>query len=600
MPLLRSERRRITRVTTSDATEFASTLEEIRKVKGIVLKDPSTYPSTKAPPPPSVPRPEAHDMDSELRLEMERRQFQPLSDDWFYRMFEEMYRIDETKWTEWAVNLEWMKVTRRDFRYLMKILDKPTWNGVKWSNLENGTCDGHYCRFARTLEGGDLAGDNPTKQKLSCIVIDTQRLFWDRSKGRLYLADGVKAPVFLPQDFPKAWSLVQEAVDQYDDETFMNLDYVFFPFEYQGFHTLLMGFAPKQRFCFHIDNSGTVNPRPQPNNSYQSYPGVFAMHLIEAVILEKFGEKADTANFPLYGEWERRMDHVKKHLRTTDNSPNAPRQRDACNCGVMTLTNAMNLAFGYDMSCFRGFHIANNPPRVGKRMRVAAELLNGGFNKPFDYPLFNIPTKLREIVIDESYRHNLRPPPQPAPAVPGFEDFDKKEKEKKLDEPGGVEGEDNEEGAENVGLGNAAQAGARTKVKMVQKYKKVKWSGQRATDPDLLDPEPSKPGSTADKDPVRTLWPAQMNPSRTGKCGCIYPIKNPRFSGPRYGSRLELKRAAHMNRMTGWQMWENMPLHLFRAWMENTMAGREDKELTPWIETLTWDGFQHAKFNETD
>lgn len=77
-------------------------------------------------------------MNSKLRLEMERRQFQPLSDDWFYRMFQEMYRIDEYEWTEWAVNLEWMKVTRRDFRYLMKLLDLPIWNGVKWSIHEMG------------------------------------------------------------------------------------------------------------------------------------------------------------------------------------------------------------------------------------------------------------------------------------------------------------------------------------------------------------------------------------------------------------------------------------------------------------------------------
>lgn len=430
-------------------------------------------------------------------------------------------------------------------------------------------------------------------------MIDTQRLYWDRRKGRLYSQDGIKAPKFLPQDFPKAWSLIQEALSKYDDETFMNLDYVFFPFEYQGYHTLLLGFAPKQRFCFLIDNSGTLDPRPQPENSYQPYPGIFAMHLLEATILDRFGEMIDTPSFPLYGEWQHRTDHKSEHLRTTDYSPNAPRQRDACNCGVMTLTNAMNLAFGYDMSCFRGIDLADNPPRVGKRMRVAAELMNGGFNKPFDYPLFDIPTKLREIIIDESYRHNLRPPPQPA--VPEEEeDEDEEEKEEKLDEPADAEGEDNAEAAGNVDAGNAAQAGARTKVKKVQKYKKVKWSGQRATDPDPLDPEPSKPGSTADKEPIRTLWPAQMDPSRTGKCGCIYPIKSRRFSGPLHRTRQELKKSAYMNGMTGWQMWENMPLRLFRAWMENTMAGREDKELTPWIESITWQGLQHAKFNETD
>ncbi|QSZ33463.1 hypothetical protein DSL72_005031 [Monilinia vaccinii-corymbosi] len=586
------KRRCVSRVTTSDGTDFGATLEEFQKAEDIVLRAPSTYPTTKAPPPAPIPRPEPDDVNSKLRLEMERRQFQPLSDDWFWRMLEEMYRVDEKKWTMWAVDLDWMKVLRADFRYLMKILEVTTRSVSRQTyNMGHVTptivdlyiylvCEYRNKGISRKLKGGDLADATPSKQKLSCIVIDTQRIYWEQKKG-LWANDenDDKAPrKFIFQDFPTAWALVQEALAQYDDETFMNLDYIFFPYEYQAFHTVLLGIAVKQRFCFHIDNSGTLRPRPSKTEGFHGYPNIYAMHLIEAVIFEKFGETLDTARFPLFGEWQYRTEHPVAHQRTTDFSPNAPRQMDTCNCGMMTLTMATNLAFGYDMMCGRGKDIANNPPRVGKRMRVAAELLNGGFNKPFDYPMFNIPTELREIIIDESYIHNLRPSPKPADEK--AEDEDEDEEPEGLDEP------QDEEDDENYQPGNLSRAEARTKVKKAKKAKKMKWSGQKATDPDPLDPDSSGPAPTADEEPIRTLWPAQMDPAQTGKCGCIYPIKNPRFSHPRYRSREELKRAAHLNGMTNWEMWEKMPLHLFRAWMENTMAGRGDEECTPWIDAL--------------
>ncbi|KAJ8064117.1 hypothetical protein OCU04_007953 [Sclerotinia nivalis] len=432
-------------------------------------------------------------------------------------------------------------------------------------------------------------------------MIDSQILYWDPDKGKTVQRkdhEGNITKIFVEQDLALAWKKTEEALAQYDDETLFNLDYLLIPYEYKTTHTVLLGIAPKQKFCFHIDNSGTMNPRYLDEDSPKKtvYHKTFHLNLLEAIVYSRFHKgQFDTVELPLYGQWQYRTDHRFESSRTTDNSPNAPRQEDGHNCGMLCMTNAMNLVFGYDMMCYscRDGDISDLPPRTGKRPRVAAEFLNGGFNKPFDYPLFKIPTELREIAIDPSYKHNLRPSPPAFRTPPGKdegEESDEKEVEEKADEEEEEEDEDEEEEEEDEDEGQSGQAGARTKVKKANRGKKVKWSGQNALDPDPSQPEPSGPGSTADGKPVRTLWPAQMDPTRTGKCGFIYAINNPRFSHPRYNNRTECKRAAVANQMKNWRMWDKMPLYMFKAWMENVMAGREDDELTPWVDVLKLDG----------
>ncbi|ESZ92906.1 hypothetical protein SBOR_6715 [Sclerotinia borealis F-4128] len=659
-PFGTKKRTRTTRVTTSNASTYHSNLSHLLKKQKIILHDPSTYPVTKSPPRPPIPRPDPKLLDSAVRLEMERRQFQPLSKEWFLRVLEEMYKVDEKRWSKWAVDMERMKVLKTDFRYLIKateVGDIVLANGeVLGESLAHVpltildlyiflACEYRNRAIARTLKGGDLAGDKPTTQKLSCISIDTQRIYWHPEKGKVNYEVGpgsTKKKQWIPQDFALAWGLTREALAQYDDDTFMNLDYVLIPFEYKSYHTIVIGIAPKQRFCFHIDNSGITDPRPQKKGMDESHlqqfhHNIFSMNILEAIVYEKFKKRIlDTDGLPLYGQWHYRTDHAITASRTTDNSPNAPRQHDGFNCSMMALTSATSLIFGYDMMCWSNRDMNNAPPRVGKRTRVAAELLNGGFSKPFDYPLFKIPRKLQEIIMDESYKQNLRPPPPPKEepeeisSEEEMSDEDEKEEETSPRQRGKGKPGPGKPGLGKPGLGKpdlgkrnlrkpsikaalrkpgasktskTSQAGARTKVKKVEKGKgkgkKVVWAGQPASDPDPTkpepppdpnsDPTPSGTGSASNEEPVRTLWPVQMDPTRTGKCGMIYRIKKPMFTDPRFDDREECIRKAMMYRMVGWELWEHMPLHLFKAWMENVMAGRADEELIPWIDALELD-----------
>lgn len=419
-------------------------------------------------------------------------------------------------------------------------------------------------------------------------MLDTRNFFWNYKKG-----NSGSGSEYRPQDFPGALARSLDALSQYDDETFQNLDYVLIPYEFEELHTVLLGIACKQRFAFLIDQSGMLDARP-PRDSGE-YPSIYCMHLLEAIVLQKFGAKLDTATFPLFGQWHYRTDKQDKRMRKTDNSPNASRQNNVYNCGMMTMTCGSNFVFGYDMLCYRSPDINDIPARVGKRLRVAAEFLNGGFGKPFDYPLFKIPTGLREIAIDATYQHNIheaRPPTPPR-------DFESESSGESAADSSGEEDSDRfklktapakpapknplRKPAAQSASAKATQKGARTKVRRV---KKIKFSGQSIWNPDPLDPDSTGPGTKADGTPHRTLWPAQMDPTRTGKCGFVYPIKNRRFTGPEYSTRMCCKKAAWENNMVGWELWEKLPLPLFKAWMENTMAGREDEELTPWIDAI--------------
>ncbi|TGO86360.1 hypothetical protein BPOR_0311g00130 [Botrytis porri] len=612
-PLQRiSKRKRVTRMITRDGCKESSIINELRKKYEIDLEHPPFYPPKITLPQPPIPRPESDKLNSKIRSEMERRQFAPLTPDWIWRVLTEMYRVDEEKWGKWAVDLDGMKLPKADWRYLLKALDLGFRGNGEMEDHELGhvtntiadlyvymACDYRNRAIARTLKSGDLAGDTPTKQKVSCIIIDSDKLYWDRDKGQIIKdgedENGNDIRRVIEQDFPKAWEKTMEALAQYDDETFANLDYIVIPHEYGAFHTQCIGIAPKQRFVFHIDHSGLSQAKFESSleNTYGAYyHSFFQMSLLEAIIYTRFDKgEIDTNEWPLYGQWSYRTDHADPDNRTTDNSPNASRQNDTYNCAVNTMASAVNLIFGYDMACYvSGMDLSPVPGVTGKRIRVAAEFLNGGFNYPFNYPLFKIPTELQEIIIDETYKQNLRPLPNRVGGI--WDEWDDEDLEDPVD-PETEEEEEEEEGEEEEEEGEEEkipQAQARTKVKKSTRYKKVKWHGQPALDWDPIEPHPTGPGSADDDLPIRTLWPAQMDPTRTGKCGIIYPITKPRFSDPRYDDAFECKRAAIFHGMEGWELWERMPLYMFKRWMENVMAGRAHEELSPWVKVLKLDG----------
>ena len=178
----------------------------------------------------------------------------------------------------------------------------------------------------------------------------------------------------MPQ--PGAFYRKLEDIDCLGDKL-RNLDYLFLPINSEGTHYFLSGIAPKQKFVFAID-SYARNQRGHTLDDDDVDP-------ITEILLQEFPGEA----FPMYGQWALRS-------KTTDNSPNCAQQSDMYNCGLFTITNALCLAFGYDLLCYTQKDIDE-----GKRQRVAAELLHGGFLAPFNYPLLEIPLAQVASVNDE-------------------------------------------------------------------------------------------------------------------------------------------------------------------------------------------------------
>lgn len=124
-PIGTKRRRRVSRVSTSDGSDAIENIERLQKKYKIEVENPSTYPSLKAPPQPPIDRPEPDVVfnESKIRREMERRQFQPLSEDWYWRIQQEVYKLDEEEWGALAVDLDYLKLLKRDWRYMIKMLD---------------------------------------------------------------------------------------------------------------------------------------------------------------------------------------------------------------------------------------------------------------------------------------------------------------------------------------------------------------------------------------------------------------------------------------------------------------------------------------------
>lgn len=171
-------------------------------------------------------------------------------------------------------------------------------------------------------------------------------------------------PLSSPQ--PGAFIRKLEDIDCLGD-SLRNLDYLFLPTNSEGTHYFLVGIAPKQKFVFAID-SYARNEKGHALDNENVDP------IVEILLREFPGE-----DFPMYGQWALRS-------KTTDGSPNCAQQSDIYNCGVFTITNALCLAFGYELLCYTPDDLDE-----GKRPRVAAELLHGGFVAPFNYPLLDIP-----------------------------------------------------------------------------------------------------------------------------------------------------------------------------------------------------------------
>ena len=115
-----TKRKRITRVITTDACKESGIINELRKKYEIDLEHPPHYPPKITLPQPPIPRPEPDVLNSKIRNEMERRQFEPMTRDWVWRVLSEMYKVDEKLWGKWAIDLDGVKLAKGDWRYLLK------------------------------------------------------------------------------------------------------------------------------------------------------------------------------------------------------------------------------------------------------------------------------------------------------------------------------------------------------------------------------------------------------------------------------------------------------------------------------------------------
>ncbi|KAE9377374.1 hypothetical protein N431DRAFT_194416 [Stipitochalara longipes BDJ] len=174
---------------------------------------------------------------------------------------------------------------------------------------------------------------------------------------------------------------------------FMNLDYLFIPYlegKEMGAHYVFLGIAPKQQFSFAID---AVPGGYSLTNGCRKFIRAVLQHFASSDDEEE-GDKNkkdkssnsekqvqrfwEVEEWDFFSQWQNRS-------KTTDESPHAPQQSDAYNCGMFALTSAFCLAFGFELLCYKGENID-----LAKRPRIAAELYNG-FSGEFAYDMFDLP-----------------------------------------------------------------------------------------------------------------------------------------------------------------------------------------------------------------
>lgn len=94
-------------------------------------------------------------------------------------------------------------------------------------------------------------------------------------------------------------------------------------------------------------------------------------------------------------QWDVNFDYIDED----EEKSTAERQKDIYNCGVFTCTNAILLAFGYDLKCYK----RRDLDKFRKR-RTVAEFRNGGFNGLYNYDLIEVPPPKRPTCPTETYR----------------------------------------------------------------------------------------------------------------------------------------------------------------------------------------------------
>ncbi|PMD41230.1 hypothetical protein L207DRAFT_623420 [Hyaloscypha variabilis F] len=332
-------------------------------------------------------------------------------------------------------------------------------------------------------------------QKLSGKVPDTE--------------EELTAGIPSPGDWPK--------------EDMLQNDYIFAPsLDKTGFHFALMGIAPKQKFIFTMD-SVAYDPR---YNKWE-FPSQKLYNLLLFLLPGNLDDKNNEveANWNVFGQW------AERGLSKRDESPNCCRQRDGYNCAVFTMTNAMCLAFGFELLSYSVEDFED-----GKRPRIAAEFDNDGFGGDFASDMFDLPTGRADRV-------GTAPPTRAdSPASPVEETvhaIGNPLKRKHLTRPQPGKAGDGR-------IRSAAEA----------------WAYEQQL-PEDLKPKPRLPEA----------YPPQFDSKIFSQAGFLYAIpESINFDTKKDYSLEELKDACELFPLVGWAEWSTKPKKIFTLWMLNEMG----------------------------
>jgi hypothetical protein len=353
---------------------------------------------------------------------------------------------------------------------------------------------------------------------------------------------------------------------------FVNLDYLLIPHATDDFiHYSLGGIAPRQKFLFAIDSFGkelTIHNQP--------------LHTILDIALSQIPDWYEDdlpQDWLVYGHWS------KRGAQNLDNSPPCVRQADAHNCGVFTATNAMCLAFGYEMTCYASEDADEDSPWAralvqkrmdqGKRERMACELWNGGFRKPFDYDLLEIPW-VRGVGM-EAKRIKIRIPAEKMRAA-------KQGAAKEMvaltnDDGGDVEIGDqygffsspspplSPESSNTSSQALSPIATARTPLPLAP---------QPQPQPQPTNASPSASTSVPLQDTGPTPWPPQFPPPHFERRTLLFAVSQAEKTFWRNKkTKKELKAACRARGLQGWSVWSKGDIKVFRRWCENESMAME-------------------------
>jgi len=300
----------------------------------------------------------------------------------------------------------------------------------------------------------------------------------------------------------------------------LEMDYLFIPYYDEHMHHVLMGIAPKQGFVFIINSVEIDYSREE-----QPAKGLMALALMLC---------PETQAWPLYGQW------AEKDAQ--DGSPNCARQGDFHSCGIFTSTNMMCLAFGYRLMCYR------NRDMHAKRVRMAAELLKGGFGpEPFDYTLLDIPTDITDYRTNYQYEPPSAPITAPqSPTVFGLSD------------------------SKQVSNSNSITSTSTTPRRNPAPSTRVPFTLVPKDDPP--ESEPASGDEGADPSEIDEKWPSQFGCKSYRKAGFVYKVPT-NIAEAHLVSKESIVKACQHYGIRGWEAWYREPLYLFRRWFQNEVAG---------------------------